>query len=110
MGSEMCIRDRSTAATAIRIEMIEEAHTGDDSSKDTAPLGVEADQKTEEVDLSELDDAFHQVGEYRASTKELDAFWDSAAEQTGVEHSSESGSISYEQAQRLGIAPSEDAE
>jgi len=98
------------AAAVLRIESVEELQTGVADIEGASPVELDEELAISEVDLSQLDVALHRAGENTANTQDLDEFWDSAAEQVGVENSSESGSISYEQALRLGIAPTDESE
>jgi two-component system response regulator (stage 0 sporulation protein F) len=98
------------AAAVLRIESVEELQPGVPNIEGASPIELDEELAISEVDLSQLDVALHRAGENKANTQDLDDFWDSAAEQVGVENSSESGSISYEQALRLGIAPTNESE
>lgn len=99
------------AAAVLRIESVEELQPGGTNIiEEASPIELDEELAMSEVDLSQLDVALHRAGENKANIQDLDDFWDSAAEQVGVENSSESGSISYEQALRLGIAPTDKSE
>lgn len=60
-----------------------------------------------EEDLKQLDDALQQVTQTRLGTRELDHFWEAVVDEKDAGVSPESGSLSYEQARRLGLTPEE---
>ncbi len=99
----------SEAAAVLSVEPVGDTPS-DVLPKEEAPA-VAADEEPaiDEVDISQLDVAIQSAGETSANRQELDDFWDTAAEHVVGDGSSESGSISYEQAQRLGIAPADES-
>lgn len=60
-----------------------------------------------EEDLKLLDDALQQVTQKRLGTQELDNFWEAVVDEKDAGVSPENGSLSYEQARRLGLTPEE---
>jgi CheY-like chemotaxis protein len=73
-------------------------------------LSVEREELVEapgvQGDLLALDTIFQQPGEKTMDGQALDSFWDELAEQGTAGSSPDSGVISYDQARRLGLAPS----
>jgi two-component system response regulator (stage 0 sporulation protein F) len=81
--------------------LVPNTHSGDSylaESQDDTPMS--------DADLSELDSAINKAN--KTNTSELDAYWETAADQTQSDGLS-AGAISYDQARRLGIAPAEDS-
>jgi len=60
------------------------------------------------LELPEIDEIFGQVPQQRVDTGELNAFWDSLAEQSDVENPLDANTITFEQARKLGLAPGEE--
>ena len=109
-SSEETARRLMTEAAAVL-----ETESADTSLADVAPQEGPSDKTEEEppldeADLSELDMVFQGAGENKANTQELDEFWDTAVEHTGAGNLSDRGSITYEQALRMGIVSKEDSE
>lgn len=60
------------------------------------------------LELPEIDAIFVQKAQQPVATTELDAFWDSLAEQSETENPEDANTISFEQARKLGLAPGEE--
>lgn len=72
---------------------------------------VQAIEKMEDVppiDLPEIDAIFGQAPQQAAAPTDLDAFWDSLAEQNAMDNPLIANTITYEQARKLGLAPKEE--
>jgi hypothetical protein len=84
------------------------------------PQPVEAEQVIETVqaieqlgdlppmEMPEIDAIFGLAPQQPVATMELDAFWDSIAEQSESENLLDANTISFEQALKLGLAPGEE--
>jgi CheY-like chemotaxis protein len=69
-------------------------------------------EETDEIPLSEddlksLDDAFQTVTNKPVDTQELNEFWEAVVDGKGAESAVNAGSLTYDQARRLGLAPEE---
>lgn len=60
------------------------------------------------LELPEIDAIFGQVSQQPVATTDLDAFWDSLAEQNETENPLDANTITFEQARKLGLAPGEE--
>jgi CheY-like chemotaxis protein len=60
------------------------------------------------LELPEIDAIFGQVSQQPVATTDLDAFWDSLAEQNETENPQDANTITFEQARKLGLAPGEE--
>ena len=60
------------------------------------------------LELPEIDAIFGQVAQQPVATTDLDAFWDSLAEQSEMGNPSDANTITFEQARKLGLAPGEE--
>jgi CheY-like chemotaxis protein len=84
------------------------------------PQLVEADKVIETVqaieqmenlpplELPEIDAIFGQVAQQPVDATELDAFWDSLADQSDMGNPSDANTITFDQARKLGLAPKEE--
>jgi CheY-like chemotaxis protein len=88
------------------------------AKKETAPLKlvetervietVQAIEKLENLpplEMPEIDAIFGQLSQQPVIATDLDAFWDSLAEQSEKENLADANTISFEQALKLGLAP-----
>jgi CheY-like chemotaxis protein len=60
------------------------------------------------LELPEIDAIFGQVAQQPVATTDLDAFWDSLAEQSEMGNPLDANTITFEQARKLGLAPGEE--
>jgi CheY-like chemotaxis protein len=60
------------------------------------------------LELPEIDEIFGKVEQKPVDTGELNAFWDSLAEQSDVENPVDANTITFEQARKLGLTPGEE--
>lgn len=60
------------------------------------------------LELPEIDAIFGQVAQQPVNTTDLDAFWDSLADQSENGNPSDANTITFEQARKLGLAPGEE--
>jgi CheY-like chemotaxis protein len=60
------------------------------------------------LELPEIDAIFGQVAQQPVNTTDLDAFWDSLADQGETDNPSDANTITFEQARKLGLAPGEE--
>jgi hypothetical protein len=67
-------------------------------------------EELEEENLPALDEIFNQATQASPKVDDLDAFWDSLAEQGEMDGVINADVISYDQARRLGLAPGEEDE
>lgn len=61
-----------------------------------------------EEDLQSVEDLFRQASAKQLDVKELDSFWDSALEENDTSGNRNASALSYDEAQRLGLAPKQD--
>lgn len=71
------------------------------------PSEIGEETPPREEDLRQLDDALQRVAQKRLGTQELNNFWEAATDEKETGVSPESGSLSYDQARRLGLTPKE---
>ena len=60
------------------------------------------------LELPEIDAIFGQVAQQPVTTTDLDAFWDSLADQSELGNPQDANTITFEQARKLGLAPGEE--
>ena len=60
-----------------------------------------------EEEMSSMENLLRTAGEKKADDKELDTFWDNVLDQSDKSGSQNAKALSYEEAQRLGLAPKE---
>ena len=60
------------------------------------------------LELPEIDAIFGQVAQQPVNTMDLDAFWDSLADQSELGNPLDANTITFEQARKLGLAPGEE--
>ena len=60
------------------------------------------------LELPEIDAIFGQVAQQPVNATDLDAFWDSLAEQSEMDNPLDANTITFEQARKLGLAPGEE--
>jgi hypothetical protein len=61
-----------------------------------------------EEDLKNVEDLFKQASAKQLDVKELDSFWDSALDENDSSGNRNASALSYDEAQRLGLAPKQD--
>jgi len=61
-----------------------------------------------EEDLKSVENLFKQASVKQLDDKELDSFWDSALEENDTSGNRNASALSYDEAQRLGLAPKQD--
>jgi DNA-binding response OmpR family regulator len=72
-------------------------------------LGATSTTGAEAVD-PELDSLLNRVSKPDRSSKDIDDFWEIAAEQASKEGYPKAGALSYEQARKLGLAPKDESQ
>jgi len=95
-------------ATIARLQRVMERLGIVDPFHDTAPIAVE-EPPIEEDDHPEASDPLVALLEQGLPQDEAEAFWDALPDSSATTQATDPDVITYEQAQRLGLAPTDDA-